>query len=89
MDEFETDDLGSSEEQGNKAQVFRAHDALDDCRRILKECFLNTTDEDHESCYQEALNNISQAREDLPERPRKKETVEQRRQRKEAEAKRW
>ena len=69
----------------NDVLVFKAHTASDALKKILKECYVSTTDEDHESNFRYALESLSEVVDNLPNRPKKKETPEERRRRKENE----
>ena len=62
---------------------FKAHEALDTVKKILRECYVNTTDSNDEDGYRYVLENLSEAKDNLPSLP--KGNSEDRRREKEQE----
>jgi hypothetical protein len=67
------------------ALIFKSHDAVDLLKKVLKDCYVQSDDDDDESCFQYALEQLSDVKNALPDLPKKKETTEERRRRKENE----
>lgn len=83
---YTDDDADAKCEMSPKdALVLKAHTATDVLKKVLKECYVSATDEDHESNFRYALENLSELVDNLPSLPRSKETTEERRRRKEGE----
>jgi ribosome maturation protein Sdo1 len=63
----------------NDMLIFKAHEAVDVFKKVLKDCYVNTTDDSHEECYQEAISELADSvKNNLPDLPKKKETPEER-----------